>query len=83
MFDINDPTREAVSRKRVPMTPEQLESYRPRPVIASQPAETAKQIAYRAGVSALEPLILRVEQLERDIKWLKEEFVAAFGPKVQ
>lgn len=67
-----DPTREAVSRPRLPMTPEQLESYRPKPVVTEQPAETAKQIAYRAGVGALEGIVLRIEELERQVRELKK-----------
>jgi hypothetical protein len=45
----------------------------PTPVAApvSQPAETAKQIAYRAGVGALESIVLRIEELERQVRELK------------
>jgi len=75
MFDINDPTREAVSRPRRAMTPEQLNGYRPKPV-AEQPAGSeAKRIAYQAGVTALEPLILRIEELERKVRFLEEHWV--------
>jgi hypothetical protein len=81
-MNTNDPTYELTRRPRLPMTPEQLDALRPKPKAEQPVGSEAKRIAYQAGVSALEPLILRLEQVERDIQWLKEAFVAAFGPKV-
>lgn len=72
MFDINDPTKEACSRKKLPMSPEELAKYRPQPVATSTTHPTAKQIAYQAGVSALESIVLRLEAVEREIAELKK-----------
>jgi hypothetical protein len=76
-----DPTYELTHRPRLPMSPEQLDALRPKPV-AEQPAgSAAKRIAYQAGVTALEPLILRIEELERKVRTLEEQWVNAAAPK--
>jgi hypothetical protein len=82
MFDINDPTREAVSRPRVPMTPAQLDALRPKPKSEQPAGSEAKRIAYQSGVTALEPLILRIEELERKICFLEECLLNAAVPRV-
>lgn len=56
----------------------------PAPVVAAPaPAVSdAKRIAYQAGVTALEPLILRIEELERKMAFLEKCLVNAAAPKI-
>lgn len=71
-FDPNNPT--ASLRLPQPLNAFELDLLRPRPVEATAPTHpTAKQIAYATGIKDLEPLVLRVEELERTIYWLREE----------
>jgi hypothetical protein len=71
------------NRERKPMTPEQLDALRPKPVSEHPVGTEAKRIAYQAGVSALEGIILRIEELERKVSMLEAEWVnAAAAPKV-
>jgi hypothetical protein len=61
-----DPTAAAVRRPWAPMTPEQLDALRPQNKQAAPetPPMEAKRIAYQSGVSALEGLVLRIQELE-------------------
>jgi hypothetical protein len=61
--------------RRQPMTPEQLDALRPKPAVATpfSAAAEAKRIAYQAGVSQLEGIILRLQALEREIADLKSK----------
>lgn len=70
-----DPTYDLVRSPKLPMTPEQLATYRPKPATATPLAETAKRVAYRSGIRELEPLVLRIEELERQVRFLKEQWV--------
>jgi hypothetical protein len=69
-----DPTKVATSKPWQPLSPEQIDSYRPRPVVqrAETPNEEAHRIAYQTGVSGLEPLVLRIIELERLVAELKK-----------
>jgi len=66
--------------QRTPMTPEQLDSYRPKPVAANQPAETAKHFAHRTAVPL--EVVLRIEELERKVLFLIEALGYPLPPKV-
>jgi hypothetical protein len=68
-----DPTFAACHRPWAPMTPEQLDAYRPKPeaAVPETPAQEAKRIAYQMGVSALEGIILRLQSLEREVAELR------------
>lgn len=72
--ELRDPTRAATTKKWTPPTPEVLESYRPRPVVQREetPQEQARRIAYECGVSGLEPLVLRIIELEKLVGELKK-----------
>jgi hypothetical protein len=76
-----DPTREATCRPRLPMTPAQLDALRPKPASEQPAGSEAKRIAYQAGVTALEPLILRVEELERRVLQLQNDFLELKYPQ--
>jgi len=65
------------NRERKPMTPQQLNDLRPKPVAEQTPGVTAKQIAYRAGVTALEGIILRIEALEEKVQKLQADLIEA------
>jgi len=65
-----DPTYELTRKPRVPMSPEQLDALRPKPVVATSQPSTAKQMAYETGIRALEPLVLRIEALEATVREL-------------
>ena len=75
-MNTNDPTYELTRRLRLPMTPAQLDALRPKPVSEQPVVSEAKRIAYQAGVAALEPLILRIEELERKIRFLEQQWVS-------
>jgi hypothetical protein len=70
MFDPNDPLKELFSAPRQPMTPAQIESYRPKPATASN-IDEAKAIAYKTGIKELEPLIRRIIALEEKVAALQ------------
>lgn len=53
------------------------------PVVASAPAVSdAKAIAYACGVKGIEGLVLRIEELERKVRFLEEQWVNAAAPRV-
>lgn len=65
-----DPTAELVSRPKLPMTPEQLATYKPKPVAAHSHGSAAA-IAYRSGIKELEGVVLRLEAVEAELRRLK------------
>jgi len=58
---------------RQPMTPQQLEALRPKPVAAQPVVDEAKQLAYRSGIAAIEPLRRRLITAEKNIADLTEK----------
>jgi len=68
-----DPTAAAVRRPFKPMTPEQIDSYRPKPVAATPEtaAQEAARIVYQTGVTGLGPLVLRIIKLEKEVAELR------------
>jgi hypothetical protein len=66
-----DPTYELVRRPKLPLTPEQLATYKPKPVDAAHSHGSAAAIAYRAGVKELEGIVLRLEAVEAELRRLK------------
>lgn len=65
MFDYRDPTREATCAPRNPMTPAELDSYRPKPAVTLD--DEAKRISYRLGMKEIEPLVRRLLLLEATV----------------
>ena len=65
-----DPTYELTHSPKVPMTPEQLDAFRPQTPVAGAP-RTARQIAYASGIAEIEGVVLRIEALERELAELK------------
>jgi hypothetical protein len=65
--EMRDPTRAACNRPWKPMSPEQLDAYRPQNRVTAAPetpAQEASRIAYETGVTGLGPLVLRIIALE-------------------
>ncbi len=52
---------------RQPMTPQQLEALRPKPVAAQPVVDEAKAVAYRSGIAAIEPVMRRLITAEKNI----------------
>lgn len=57
-----DPTRAASCRPRTPLTPEELDAFRPKPAVTLD--DEARRIAYKLGSRDFEPLVRRVLALE-------------------
>jgi hypothetical protein len=68
-----DPTAAAVRRPWSPMTPEQLDSYRPKAAAAvpETPEQEARRISYQTGITELAPLVLRLIALEKEVAELR------------
>jgi len=74
--ELRDPTRAAVSRPWSPMTPEQLDAYRPQNranATVETPAQQASRITYQTGITGLGPLVLRIIALEKLVAELKSK----------
>ena len=63
---------------------EHVQSKNTAPVVGSGRPQhlTAKQYAYESGITLLEPLVLRIEELERKLSFLEECLVNAAAPRV-
>jgi hypothetical protein len=77
---------------RTPLTPAQLDSYRPKPPAPEEQSKqlwpgnlTAKQFAYRCGIKDIEYLCLRIEALEAERADFLKQFEALVEalPKVR
>jgi hypothetical protein len=68
-----DPTYDLVRSRKVPMTPEQLDALRPKPVARTNSAPTAARAAYDCGIKGLEPILLRLEAVEKELAELKSK----------
>ena len=78
--DHNNPT--AGLRLPAPLTNAQLDALRPQAVDVRSAPSTAAQLAYKSGIKELQPLVERVEELERTVAWLKAEYVRLAAPRV-
>lgn len=81
MFDPNNPT--AGLRLPKPLSAKQLAALRPQPVGVTEItlADAAKSLAYRSGIKELEPLFLRIAELEQKVLQLQNDILEVKYPQ--